>query len=219
MKLIKNYIIAGFALLAGSLLIYSFYSADENKNSGKAVAVSDEEQYLAVADSLDLMAEARELLDISIQIDNLNCMLLELEDDVELLHSTTKASYYHDKFVGRKTANGEIFSNDKLTAAHKTLPFGTRVKVTNLSTDKSVVVTINDRGPFIKGRQIDLSKAAFKEITARNTTRKGILDVKIELLPDGYEDTLDELLSDLEELETIVQLKETERSTLKEFSL
>src|SRR5690606_12318724 len=77
---------------------------------------------------------------------------------------TSYASYYHDKFNGRKTASGETFSNSKLTAAHRTLPFGTKVKVTNLRNDQSVVVVINYRGPFTASRALDLSKAAFDEI-------------------------------------------------------
>ncbi len=77
---------------------------------------------------------------------------------------TSYASYYHDKFNGRKTASGQIFSNKKMTAAHRTLPFGTKVKVTNLRNGESVVVTINDRGPFHASRALDLSKAAFDEI-------------------------------------------------------
>src|SRR4249919_962127 len=71
-----------------------------------------------------------------------------------------KASYYSDKFDGRKTASGAVFSQHKLTAAHKTLPFGTKVKVTNLSNGKTVKVRINDRGPFVEGRILDLSKKA-----------------------------------------------------------
>ena len=84
---------------------------------------------------------------------------------------TSIASFYHDKFNGRKTASGEIFSNRKLTAAHRTLPFGTIVQVTNLRTGKSVEVRINDRGPFHSSRALDLSKAALDSIgnTARRT--------------------------------------------------
>jgi rare lipoprotein A len=74
------------------------------------------------------------------------------------------ASYYSDKLNGRRTASGQKFDNNKLTAAHKTLKFGTKVKVTNPKNQKSVIVTINDRGPFTKGREIDLSKKAFFEI-------------------------------------------------------
>lgn len=78
------------------------------------------------------------------------------------------ASFYADKYVGRKTSNGEKFKQNKLTAAHKTLPFGTKVKVTNLSNGQSVKVRINDRGPFIQGRIIDLSKKAAKKIDLVN---------------------------------------------------
>lgn len=90
------------------------------------------------------------------------------------------ASYYHDKFNGRKTASGERFNNNDYTAAHKELPFGTKVRVTNLANGKSVIVTINDRGPFSKGREIDLSKKAFMEIADKKT--HGELTVKIEIL-------------------------------------
>ena len=70
------------------------------------------------------------------------------------------ASWYGGKFHGRKTANGERFNTNAMTAAHKTLPFGTRVRVTNNRNGRSVVVRINDRGPFVRGRVIDLSRAS-----------------------------------------------------------
>ena len=75
-----------------------------------------------------------------------------------------RASWYGPGFQGRRTANGERFNTHALTAAHRRLPFGTRVRVTNTSNGRSVVVRINDRGPFIKGRVIDLSKAAAKQL-------------------------------------------------------
>src|SRR6478735_3152422 len=74
------------------------------------------------------------------------------------------ASFYSDKYEGRKTASGEVFHQAEYVAAHKTLPFGTKVKVKNLSNGKTVKVRINDRGPFVKGRVIDLSKIAAKKI-------------------------------------------------------
>ena len=77
---------------------------------------------------------------------------------------TGVASYYADKFQGRQTANGQTFKQSKRTAAHRTLPFGTKVTVINLSNGKKVRVKINDRGPFAKGRIIDLSKKAAKKI-------------------------------------------------------
>ena len=90
------------------------------------------------------------------------------------------ASYYHDKFNGRKTASGEKFDNNSYTAAHRTLKFGTKVKVTNTVNNESVIVTINDRGPFIKNREIDLSKKAFMDIA--NHKLRGHLIVHIEIL-------------------------------------
>ena len=92
---------------------------------------------------------------------------------------TSIASFYHDKFNGRKTARGEIFSNRKLTAAHRTLPFGTIVQVTNLRTGKSVEVRINDRGPFHSSRALDLSKAAFDSI---GNTARGTMPVEYEIV-------------------------------------
>lgn len=75
-----------------------------------------------------------------------------------------KASWYGPGFHGRTTANGEKFNMGALTAAHKSMPFGTKLRVTNKRNGKSVVVRINDRGPFIKGRMLDLSKAAATQI-------------------------------------------------------
>jgi rare lipoprotein A len=87
-----------------------------------------------------------------------------------------KASYYADKFAGRKTASGEIFRQRKRTAAHKTLPFGTKVKVKNLDNGRSVKVKINDRGPFVAGRIIDLSKKAARKI---NMVNAGTANVEV----------------------------------------
>jgi rare lipoprotein A len=91
-----------------------------------------------------------------------------------------EVSYYADKFNGRKTANGEVFSNRKLTAAHRKLAFGTKLKVTNTTNKKSVIVTVNDRGPFKKNRELDLSKEAFMQIT--DNKNHGTLQVTIEIL-------------------------------------
>jgi rare lipoprotein A len=77
---------------------------------------------------------------------------------------TGMISYYGGKFHGRKTASGVPFDKNALTAAHRTLPFGTRIKVTNLDNGRSVIVTVNDRGPYAHGRILDLSEAAAREI-------------------------------------------------------
>ncbi len=89
------------------------------------------------------------------------------------------ASYYGKDFHGRKTASGETFNMYDMTAAHKKLPFGTKVRVTNLKNGQSVVVRINDRGPFVHGRIIDLSYAAAKEI---GLVEMGVTKVRVEVL-------------------------------------
>lgn len=95
------------------------------------------------------------------------------------IYETGKASWYGGKFQGRQTASGEIFDTNLMTAAHKTLPFGSLVKVTNLENGKTVVVKINDRGPFVEGRIIDLSRAAAEEI---GMVGAGVADVSLEIL-------------------------------------
>lgn len=89
------------------------------------------------------------------------------------------ASYYGEDFQGKKTASGETFDQRKLTCAHRELPFGTRLRVTNLENDKSVVVRVNDRGPWVSGRIIDLSFAAAQKI---GMLERGLVKVKIEIL-------------------------------------
>lgn len=95
---------------------------------------------------------------------------------------TGKASYYGPKFHGRKTANGETFDQHGLTAAHKTWPFNTVCRVTNRSNGKQVTVRINDRGPFVPGRILDLSYGAAKAIDG---VVEGVMNVKIEILKWG----------------------------------
>lgn len=86
----------------------------------------------------------------------------EEEDDSWTQYGDGMASYYASKFDGRRTASGERFDNDEMTAAHRTLPFGTRVKVSR--NGQSVIVRINDRGPFSAGRVIDVSRAAARQL-------------------------------------------------------
>jgi len=87
------------------------------------------------------------------------------------------ATYYGHEFAGHRTASGERFNPNALTAAHRTLPFGTHVRVTNSRNGRSVIVRINDRGPFVKGRTIDLSSAAAQAIGIG-----GAADVRIEMI-------------------------------------
>lgn len=95
---------------------------------------------------------------------------------------TGKASFYADKFEGSPTASGEKYKHSKLTAAHKTLPFGTKLKVTNLANNETVEVVVNDRGPFVENRIIDLSKSAAEKLGFVN---KGVADVKLEVIDAG----------------------------------
>ena len=91
------------------------------------------------------------------------------------------ASYYAAKFEDRKTADGERFKSTGMTAAHRTLPLGTMVRVTNLENQRSVIVRINDRGPFMRKRIIDLSPAAARALGIRN---QGLMRVRIELVSE-----------------------------------
>jgi len=90
------------------------------------------------------------------------------------------ASYYTTDEQGYRTASGRRLQDNALTAAHKTLPFGTKVKVTNVKTEKSVIVEITDRGPYVGGRPIDLTRAAFAAIAS---TKQGLVKVRVETLP------------------------------------
>jgi rare lipoprotein A len=90
------------------------------------------------------------------------------------------ASWYGSKFHGRKTSNQEVYDMHAMTAAHKTLPFNTRVRVLNLENQREITVRINDRGPFIKGRIIDVSYAAAKKLLL---TKNGIAKVRIKVVP------------------------------------
>jgi rare lipoprotein A len=89
------------------------------------------------------------------------------------------ASYYHDSLHGNPTASGQIYDKGKMSAAHKSLPLGSRVRVTDTRTGKSIVVRVNDRGPFIQGRIIDLSRRAAQ---ALGIIRRGITPVEVEVL-------------------------------------
>ncbi len=95
-----------------------------------------------------------------------------------------RASWYGKKHHGKRTANGERFDMHALTAAHRTLPFGTRIRVLNLSNGREVVVRINDRGPYVKKRIIDLSHRAAKDI---GMLRQGVARVKIEIIVEPSE--------------------------------
>lgn len=110
-------------------------------------------------------------------------------DSKKCLLESGIASWYGEDFHGSKTANGEIYDMESLTAAHKTLPFNTVVRVVNLDNGKFVTVRINNRGPFVEGRVIDLSRKAAREI---EIIRSGITEVDL-YLADGQDSSQEEL--------------------------
>lgn len=161
-----------FALVI--ITLSSFEEAGKLKEKSRPIATQ-------LAQVIDTLAT----LDLPIVEETDSIVMAEVDEDYEVVNKETKASYYHDKFSGRKTASGEVFDNTKYTAAHKTLPFGTKIKVTNLKNKRSVVLTVTDRGPFIKGRSVDVSKRAFMDLT--DNIGRGVLDVKIERVVENVQ--------------------------------
>lgn len=106
-------------------------------------------------------------------------LVLALTGSVKAQVETGKASFYGDEFEGKTTSNGEIYRHTNLSAAHRTLPFNTVVRVTSLANGKSVTVRINDRGPFVEGRIIDLSRSAARLLGFIDA---GVTDVKVEVI-------------------------------------
>jgi len=106
--------------------------------------------------------------------------IAQFQGKFKLLKKSAHASFYADRFHGRRTASGRVYDKNKYTAAHKSLPFGTKVKVTNEANGKSVVVEVTDRGPFVRGRDIDLSRKAF--YTIASSSGMGYIKVTIEVL-------------------------------------
>ena len=163
----KTIIIISFTLLIALLVGFS------NKNNSNFVRKATLFDTIKKKDSLPILDSIK-----VVEATKIEDSLANLK--TKIFKQNAHASYYHDKFTGRRTASGQIFNNKKLTAAHKKLKFGTKVKVTSVVTKKSVIVTINDRGPFIKGRDIDLSKAAFMKIAP--SKYGGHIKVDIEII-------------------------------------
>lgn len=101
----------------------------------------------------------------------------------EMVYEYGKASYYAYPFIGRKTASGEIFTEHLFTCAHRTLPFGTKLKVTNLNNGSSIIVKVNDRGPYVRSRVVDLSLRGAREL---GLLKSGIANVSIEIVNSQF---------------------------------
>lgn len=107
-----------------------------------------------------------------------------LAEDNDSIKTEVYATYYADRFHGRRTSNGEKYDKDAYTCAHRKLPFGTLVRVTNPKNGKTAVVRVNDRGPYGKRAKIDLSKAAARDLGMLSI---GIIKVEMEVLADSIE--------------------------------
>ena len=166
-------------ILAFSLSAFSFGNPPQKgKNKGKSTTkvVTKESKVVNESKTDSIVPPSKIVL---VQLNDSIKKKAEF-NTLKLQKKNAHASYYHNRFNGRRTASGETFSNDKYTAAHKNLPFGTMLKVTNESNGKFVIVKVNDRGPFVKARDIDLSRKAFMEIT--DNTNHGNVDVTIEII-------------------------------------
>ena len=142
-------------------------------------------------DGTNIIYIKKEMMKAADDVDNVTDLTVSKKDETsEAAKSKTSkhsqkgiASYYGKKLHGSRTASGERHNSNERVAAHRSLPFGTKVKVTNLSNGKEVIVKINDRGPFAKGRVIDLSYGAFSKIESPG---KGLTNVKLEVLNNLY---------------------------------
>lgn len=148
----KSLIIVFFTLVVCGLVGFTVLKSDNN------------------ADNERILIE--EFVPVTVRENTVNTSTVRLID-----RGTLKASWYGPKFHGKVTANGEVYDQMALTAAHKHLSFGTLLKITNPKNGKSVIVRINDRGPYIEGRELDLSKGAAIEL---GILAKGVARVKIQ---------------------------------------
>lgn len=148
----KNILIISFVLLIAALVGFS------NGTKSGFVRKASLQDSVKKKDSLQYLDSVKKSDSIK-GVDSLANL------KTKLYKKNVEASHYSDKLNGRRTASGQVFSNKKYTAAHKTLKFGTKVKVTNLANNKSVIVTINDRGPHTRKREIDMAKRPFLDIS------------------------------------------------------
>jgi rare lipoprotein A len=160
--------------LFGSVLAQNKPQQKDNKKE-KTTKVSPKKE-LEKSAVISIVDTAKTKLKNGLEIDSLD--LSDIKG--KLLKKNSHASYYHNRFNGRRTASGKRFDNKGYTAAHKKLPFGTFVKVTNEANGKFVIVEITDRGPFSKAREIDLSKKAFMDIASNKNS--GVVFVTLEVI-------------------------------------
>ena len=176
-KFIYTSFVLFFVLLLSSSFIDNKGKQDPKKQEPKKIEVKKQD--------VKKVEETKKILDT---VKEKSLVLSEVKTDTVVEYKgkfkpykkNAHASYYADRFHGKRTASGKIFNMNGLTAAHKKLPFGTRVKVTKEANGKMVVVEVIDRGPFVKGREIDLSKKAFMIIAGNKNS--GNAKVTLEVL-------------------------------------
>ncbi|MFN3967557.1 septal ring lytic transglycosylase RlpA family protein [Flavobacterium sp.] len=170
------------SILSAIFTLSSFVKNPQQKE--KPQQEKGKEKPATVKESKDKTKVVADTLKSRVAVDFQETDTLQIDPNSKLkvYKKNAHASYYHNKFNGRRTASGRRFDNNKYTAAHKKLPFGTIVKVTNEANGKSVVVEITDRGPFSKVREIDLSRRAFMDITSNKNS--GVVIVKIEVVEE-----------------------------------
>jgi rare lipoprotein A len=149
---------------------------DKNKSKSKEKTVTPKEP----KEALVLKTDTVKIKPVAEVVEVLDSVKTELNLKFKFYKKNAHASYYAQKFHGKRTASGIRFDNNKYTAAHKKLPFGTKVKVTNEANGRSVIVEIIDRGPFSKVREIDLSKKAFMELVYNKNTGGVIVKLEVE---------------------------------------
>lgn len=150
--------------ISACLTLIMFFSFSFKKFEKKSFVAT---QYLDTIkkDSIKQDTLKANLVNID-SIPTIDSLTIEANFNYKLHSKRAHASYYANKFNGKKTASGARFDNNKLTAAHRKFPFGTKLRITNERNGKSVIVTVNDRGPFVRGREIDLSRKAFMDVTS-----------------------------------------------------
>lgn len=194
----KAYVLALSFLFIGIFCMSFLFEKNEIQEGKTTASMEKELAFNANEDSIKVVDKSNL---VQKELEKINEELTNLEESVTVAHENCTASYYHDRFVGKKTASGTTFNNRELTAAHKTLPFGTKVRVTNLKNEESVIVTITDRGPFTRGKTIDLSKKAFMQIA--HNRGAGHLNVKVEILPEEFINEYEDLTSEKDALALI----------------
>lgn len=152
------------------------WQGQKDKHKAKSVKISESKVKGKETPTIKLDTIKAKFKNFKSELDSL--IKSDLNIKLKPFKKNAHASYYHNKFNGRRTASGKKFNNNNYTAAHKKLPFGTKLKITNEANCKSVIVEVTDRGPFSKSREIDLSRRAFMEITSNKNS--GVVIVTIE---------------------------------------